>query len=170
MIIQFTKGSALSPRPKDKPIIVAHIVNTAGMWGSGFVESVNQLSLSPKAAYKEWSKEGLLELGNVQFVEALPDMFIANIVGQVSPYDKRQIKVDYEAFKKGIKTVFHRALRLGAEVHMPALIGCVRAGGMKHVIYMIIREAAFEVENEQINSVLVASSLYGFLKVTIWEL
>ena len=70
------------------------------------------------------------ELGEVQFVQVEPTIWVANLIGQ------RDVKlgkdgsppVRYEAIRKGLVKVSIFARQINASVHMPR-IGCGLAGG-----------------------------------------
>lgn len=75
-------------------------------------------------------KEQNFELGEVQFVQVEPTIWVANLIGQ---RDVKQGKdgsppVRYGAIRKGLTNVCIFARQMSATVHMPR-IGCGLAGG-----------------------------------------
>lgn len=82
-------------------------------------------------SYREWARSGeKFELGEVQFVQVEPTIWIANMIGQ------RDVKrgkdgtppVRYDAIRKSLTKVSAFAIEINASVHMPR-IGCGLAGG-----------------------------------------
>ena len=157
--IETKTGSATSPTPGDNPIVIGHIVNTAGGFGKGFVLAVNQLSRAPEMAYRAWAKEGQLVLGNTQFVEAKPDIFIANMVAQDGyPSDHADgVAVNYEALEKCLGKVLCRAVQLGADVNFPSGMGSGLAGGDKDTIIGIVEKVGKTIGND------------ANLNITLWD-
>lgn len=160
--IETKKGSATSPQPKGGvPIIIAHLCNDKGGFGAGFVLAVSKLSKAPEQAYRAWAKEDKLVLGSTQFVEAKPDIIIANMIAQDGYADDHAdgVAVNYDALRKCLYTTFCRAQQLGAELHLPAGMGSGLAGGDKDKILGIITEVANEVH----------TSADGSVNITLWE-
>ena len=152
MKIQFVKGDATQPIAEGTKII-AHICNDIGAWGLGFVLAISRRWKEPENEYRKWfenkegkqtdnvqfvrleildiqSNERSFKLGNVQFVKATDDIWIANMIAQ------RDIKTDkdghppirYSYVTKCLKRVAQFAKTHNASVHMPR-IGSGLAGG-----------------------------------------
>jgi len=166
--IETKVGSATSPTPDGGIILIPHICNTKGGWGSGFVLAVSALSKAPENAYRAWAKEGKLELGSTQFVEAKPGVIIANMIAQDGYAGDHAdgVAVDYEALEKCLKTVFERAYRLGADVHLPAGMGSGLAGGDRSAILGIIGSVT-ETISKQFSTNIVSFPFN--LHITLWE-
>ncbi|KNY26901.1 macro domain-containing protein [Pseudobacteroides cellulosolvens] len=127
--IVFLKGDATCPSQQGVKII-AHICNDIGGWGKGFVLALSKKWKQPEAEYRKWFKEGEnFKLGEVQFVQAQEDIFIANMIGQ---HDiKRGANgppIRYEAVNECLNKLGLKALEINASVHIPR-IGCGLAGG-----------------------------------------
>jgi len=78
-------------------IVVPHIVNDAGRFGSGFAKAVMTHYPTVREHYMDWSDigENRRELGNTQFVVVSPNIVFANMVGQhgtVNPTNPKPIK------------------------------------------------------------------------------
>ena len=78
-------------------IVVPHVVNDAGRFGSGFAAAVMKHYPIVREHYMDWSDigENRRALGNTQFVVAKPNLVFANMVGQhgtVSPKNPKPIK------------------------------------------------------------------------------
>jgi O-acetyl-ADP-ribose deacetylase (regulator of RNase III) len=96
------------------------------------VLAVSRRWKEPEGEYRKWhaaGKEGGFALGEVQFVQVEPHIWVANMVGQ------RGIKrgssgppICYEAVAACLQHVAIKAQELGASIHMPR-IGCGLAGG-----------------------------------------
>jgi O-acetyl-ADP-ribose deacetylase (regulator of RNase III) len=68
-------------------------------------------------------------LGESQFVQVLPDTYVANMIGQAGVRTgSKGPPVRYQAISAALAHVATFALCLGASVHMPR-IGCGLAGG-----------------------------------------
>lgn len=130
MEIKYLKGDATQPIGPGSKIIV-HVCNDVGGWGKGFVMAISKKWKDPEINYREWAKSGQnFDLGEVQFVQVEPTIWIANLIGQ------RDIKkgkdgtppIRYGAIRKGLAKVSVFAREISASVHMPR-IGCGLAGG-----------------------------------------
>lgn len=140
MLLHYTTGDATSPEG-DAPKVIVHVCNDRGGWGKGFVVAISKRWKEPEAEYRRWHKEGgdpPFELGQVQFVEVEPDLWIANMIGQHGMGVRRgQPPIRYEAVEEGLGRVAEFAEEQKASVHMPR-IGCGLAGGTWEEIEPII--------------------------------
>ena len=125
------------------PKIIAHVCNDIGGWGRGFVVALSKRWPEPELRYRAWHRgdEPIpFALGEVQLVQVLEDLWVANIIGQ---RDVRVVEgvppVRYEAMRTGLKRVAAEARRLNASVHMPR-IGCGLAGGKWAEVERIVEE------------------------------
>ncbi len=148
--IKYITGDATHPVGTGNKVIV-HICNDIGGWGKGFVMAISKRWKGPEQSYRAWftAKENF-ELGEVQFVQVEPAIWVANLIGQ------HKIKTDslgippirYEAVSKGLEKVAQFAREKNASVHMPR-IGCGLAGGtwdkMEPIIQSSLREKQIEV-------------------------
>lgn len=140
-MIEYVNGDATSPQSDNKKII-AHIVNTEGKWGSGFVISLSNKWKEPEAQYRKWHKEkgDDLILGSVQFVKVADDITVANMVGQEGVGMKRgKAPIRYEALRECLGKVYEFAVVSNAEIHS-CRFGATRSGGDWAVIETIINE------------------------------
>jgi hypothetical protein len=161
-------GSATSARPsQDQGVIIAHLNNSIGAWGKGFVLAINDLSPAPKLAYQHYAKthNKQLPLGVTQFVEVEPYLFVANMIAQ-NGIDRSQSSclVDYDALGACLETVFVRAVMLRCNVHIPAGMGSGLAGGDKTTISDKITAAA---TSSKVNQLETAVKFVP--TVTLWE-
>ena len=146
------KGDATRPQGEGNKII-AHIVNTHGGWGTGFVVSISKRWKAPELRYRKWYREGSnFELGNVQFVlvEEDPKLIVANMIAQ-DGYRKRgskftnQVFICYESLRECLEKVAIEAKNKNSSIHMP-LIGTGLAGGSWDVIEPIIQETMKDIQ------------------------
>jgi hypothetical protein len=116
--IKFKKGDATNPTDNGTKIIV-HICNDVGGWGKGFVMAISKRWKQPETEYRNWfknkeleqtdtiqferlesrdkySNEKKFELGNVQFVKASDDIWVANMIAQRDI--QTQTKMDFLLF------------------------------------------------------------------------
>lgn len=141
MLIKYVKGDATDPGGEG-PRIIVHCCNDAGRWGAGFVVPLGRRYPNVKESYL-----GLFErpenpkLGDVQFVVAGKDLFVANLIGQrgTGAGAGGLPPVRYESIRLGLERVRRKALSLGASVHMPRM-GCGLAGGDWYLVERIVRE------------------------------
>lgn len=140
--INYRVGDATKPQtPGNK--IIAHVCNDIGGWGRGFVLAVSKLSPAPERAYREWFKErerNDFALGAVQFVSVLPELMVANMVGQhgIRKTGGRP-PIRYDAVETALETVGQKALVWQASVHLPR-IGAGLAGGDWDKIESLIKQ------------------------------
>lgn len=145
--IQYVTGDATSPQGNEAKII-CHICNNAGGWGKGFVVAISKRWKEPEAAYRQWFKtsaESGFALGEVQFVQVEPQLWVANMVAQRN-YGRRGSgpPIQYDSVAKCLRTVAGEAKTQNATVHMPR-IGCGLAGGEWSVIEPLIEQHLLEL-------------------------
>jgi O-acetyl-ADP-ribose deacetylase (regulator of RNase III) len=161
--LKFKMGDATNPTNSGTKIIV-HICNDVGGWGKGFVMAISKRWKEPEAEYRNWyqnkeleqtdtvkferlqrrdkySSEKKFELGNVQFVKATDDIWIANMIAQrgIRPDKDGQPPIRYSYVSECLQRVRQFAKRQNASVHMPR-IGCGLAGGQWPEIEEMINE------------------------------
>lgn len=131
-MITYLRGDATRPQGSG-PRIIAHICNTEGGWGAGFVVAISRRWKEPERAYRDWySKKkcdyGCFTLGATQIVQVEPEMWVANMIAQEGYARFGKIPLRYEALEEALYKVGEAAYKLQASVHMPR-IGCGLAGG-----------------------------------------
>lgn len=120
-MIRYLKGDATAPQAKG-PKIIAHICNTLGGWGRGFVLAISKRWSEPERYYRAWHHAGTIPttlregslvlssgdfgLGQVLLVQVLPDTFVLNMIAQ-------------QGLKSGSK---------GPPIRYNALAACLRTG------------------------------------------
>lgn len=143
-MIRYVVGDATVPKA-DGPKIIAHVVNTSGGWGRGFVVAVSKRWQEPEAAYRRWHSDQTFTLGSVQLVKVEADLAIANMLAQRGYSYNGKPAVVYDALRSCLEKVAVRAKEVGASVHMPR-IGCGLAGGKWEEVEPILQEALRDVE------------------------
>lgn len=139
--LQVVTGDATLPHD-DGPVIIAHVCNDAGAWGSGFVLAVSARWPQPERQYRDWhsSGQGFL-LGRTQLVPVSGQAWVANMIAQ---HETRSsggaVPLRYRALGECLRTVAAQAERLHASVHMPR-IGCGLAGGRWELVGPIVDRA-----------------------------
>ena len=148
-MIRYHVGDATDPVGSGRRVIV-HLCNDAGKWGSGFVMAVSRRWPHVRKAYLDWSRSPEpavpFALGEVQFVLADTELWVANIIGQhdlIGPTNPSPI--DYDAVERGLRTVGAFAREQRATLHMPRR-GTRRAGGSWKRILPLIVAAADGIE------------------------
>lgn len=169
--IKFIKGDATNPTDNGTKILV-HICNDVGGWGKGFVMAISKRWKQPETEYRSWykskelentdtvqferlesrdkySNEKKFELGNVQFVKASDDIWVANMLAQrdIRPSEDGIPPIRYSYVSECLERVRQFAKRQNASVHMPR-IGCGLAGGQWTEIEEIVNNnlIAHEIE------------------------
>jgi O-acetyl-ADP-ribose deacetylase (regulator of RNase III) len=142
MSIQYTTGDATLPIG-DGPKIIVHICNDIGGWGRGFVTAISKRWPEPESRYRAWHRgeeKQPFALGQVQFVQVAPDLYVANLIGQRDIRAQGSVPpVRYEAVREGLSRIADEAQKLDASIHMPR-IGCGLAGGKWEEVGRIIEE------------------------------
>ena len=140
MPIEYVLGDATRPVGTG-PRVIVHVCNDVGGWGKGFVVALSKRWKSPEESFRRWHKEGgaaPFELGQVQFVEVEPDLWVANLIGQHDIVRKGGVPpVRYGAIRSGLERVAIFAKEREATIHMPR-IGAGLAGGDWTVISSIV--------------------------------
>lgn len=139
--IYYLRGDATAPEGEG-PKVIVHVCNDLGAWGKGFVLALSARWPQPEAAYRRWAQERQprFALGEVQFVEVAPQLWVANLIGQAGI--RRQGSrppVRYNAIREGLNTVATFALEQKASLHMPR-IACGLAGGRWEEVEPLLRE------------------------------
>jgi len=182
MIVETQKGSATSARPQASAgsidgwgVIIAHLCNSVGAWGRGFVLAVDQLSPIPRTAYKEMARRHKgaathsvpIPLGETQFCEVEPNLWVVNMVAQngiTKDPNGDGCLVDYKALNECLKTVFERAVALRCNVHIPSGMGSGLAGGSEQMIHDIIATRANCTPID-----LLEKQMKFVPRITLWE-
>ncbi len=142
MDIGYLVGDATRPQGTGARIIV-HVCNDLGRWGKGFVLALSAHWAEPEARYRKWSRgqaEVPFALGQVQFVEVEPALWVANVLGQHGIRKAGAAPpIRLEAVRTGLATVAQFAQVHHATIHMPR-IGTGLAGGNWETISQLIRE------------------------------
>lgn len=142
MNLTYQIGDATQPLG-DGPRIIVHVCNDVGGWGKGFVVAVSKRWREPERRYRAWHRgEGdqPFNLGQVQFVQVEPEIWVANLIGQHGMGVRNGVPpIRYEAIRDGLRVVASKAKELCASVHMPR-IGCGLAGGKWEEVERIVRE------------------------------
>lgn len=149
--LHYVVGDATDPIKK--PAVIAHVCNSIGAWGRGFVMSLSARSTLPEAAYRDWYTRRVtgfqrkpFRLGEVQFVSYAPGVFVANMIAQEGiRWQGSTPPIRYEALEKCLSQLYSHILYCpdlggkGYTVHMPR-IGCVLAGGDWQTIEGVINK------------------------------
>ncbi len=161
-LIKYITGDATKPQPIDpenpnENIIIAHICNNKGGWGSGFVVPLGKKFPLAEKGYRRWATERpnnmpSFELGKVQLIEAEDSIFVANMIAQHDMYPVACSAGDippirYDRVRQCLNKVAKMAKGKKASVHMPR-IGCGLAGGTWQVIEGLIKETLLEQDIE----------------------
>ena len=129
--ILYAVGDATLPHGHG-PAIIAHVCNDLGQWGKGFVLPLGRRYPEAETAYRDWAKRKTdppFALGQVQFVEVAPNLWVANMIGQHGIARRGGLPpIRYDALRDCLRSVCAFAMEHQASVQMPRL-GCGLAGG-----------------------------------------
>ncbi|MDX1907904.1 MAG: macro domain-containing protein [Bacteroidia bacterium] len=142
MEIFYTKGDATYPTSEGNKVLV-HICNDMGGWGKGFVMAISKRWKEPAHQYRQWfTSQENFSLGQVQFVQVEPSLWVANLIGQHNLYKDKNGNppIRYEAVLDGLEKVGQFAVEKNASVHMPR-IGCGLAGGTWDKIEPLVKQS-----------------------------
>ncbi len=82
-MINYLKGNILDIQSeKEKPKIIVHVCNNCGGWGKGFVLEISKKWKEPENRYRELYREGLIQLGRIDFIKVEDYVWICNMVAQ----------------------------------------------------------------------------------------
>lgn len=143
MKINYVEGDLFAGiQPVEETIYLAHVCNTEGAWGAGFVIPLGRRFPAARDAYKEWSRTGPMKMGKTQFVDVQaeqPKVVVANMVAQVLG-GRRPLYYNYLAIC--MEQVSERAVRqmeqgTAVQVICP-MFGAGLAGGDWNIIEQLI--------------------------------
>lgn len=145
--IRYVRGDATVPQGKG-PKVVAHVVNSIGKWGKGFVTAVSARWPETRELYLQWHRGRAgndFALGAVQLLHVEPWIWVANMVGQAGvATGSKGPPIRYEAVHACLSRL-REQLPAGASVHMPR-IGCGLAGGKWERVEPLIATALAGVD------------------------
>lgn len=153
--ISYLFQDALNPVGEGLKYIV-HCCNDAGLWGSGFVVAISKKWTDPELQYRRWKDRGSytnvhdnnsqvpFELGEIQPVLVDFDTYVVNLIGQhnVGRDEYGNPPIRYDAFERGLDSVFEMAKSRNGSLHMPYKIASDRAGGDWDTILKMISDRA----------------------------
>ena len=143
-VVRYVVGDATRPAGPG-PKVLAHVCNDGGKWGKGFVVPLGRRWPHVGEAFFAWHRgeaagAQTFELGEVQFVEAEPGLWVANMIGQHGVLARDGVPpVRYEAMRQALQRVAAFSRERSASVHMPR-IGCGLAGGTWDEVGAIVAE------------------------------
>lgn len=138
-------------------VVIAHIVNDLGKWGSGFVVPLGMRFPKARLDYLNWANpitlptgnEVPFRLGQCQLVDVTENqerpVIVANMLAQKGIKSPTNISpIRYESLASCLRVLadfcsFQRTVGLPVEIHSPAF-GTERAGGNPLVIKALIEE------------------------------
>jgi len=131
----------------DSKIVIPHIVNSIGKWGSGFVLPLAKHFPEAETAYRGWSSKDWkttsipFKVGETQYVRINDRVTVMNMVGQegCGPDDTGRPPIRYSALVRCMQNVAGIAEALDAEIHAPAF-GSGLAMGCWSFIETLIEE------------------------------
>jgi O-acetyl-ADP-ribose deacetylase (regulator of RNase III) len=134
-------------QPTSDPLDFLNASAPAGVWGT--FRSTPAASTQPEQSYREWHKHGAdvrFALGQVQFVEVEPSLWVANLIGQQGIRPANGVPpIRYEAVRGGLRRVAEFAQTKAASIHMPR-IGCGLAGGTWDEVGRLVQEELADKE------------------------
>lgn len=145
--IKFFEENLFNKIYSSKTIVIPHIVNSMGGWGSGFVVPLGKFLPKSKEEYIKWYKEKStewmgkqipFELGQTQIVKATDNIFVCNMCAQILGGTR---PLRYNALSKCLDTVADFVKTLEEfEIHAP-MFGSGLAGGDFNIINELIKDS-----------------------------
>ena len=144
MEIRYVNGDATQP-VSENPVVITHIVNNLGKWGAGFVMALSRRYPQPEREYRRWyrGETGIpWGLGQVQFVEISPRLWVANMIAQhgIRSGQNGQPPIRYAALSSSLAKVADFALSHQAEVHLPRIGTGLAGGKWEHIAPLLEQE------------------------------
>lgn len=128
---------------KTKKIVVPHVCNDMGAFGSGFAGAVARFYPEVQKEYFKWSQDKEttpFELGEIQMVSVDTNITFVNMIGQHKMIAPNYIPVRYSAIAACLEKVLAAFVDYdNLEVHCPKF-GAGLAGGRWVVIEALIQE------------------------------
>jgi hypothetical protein len=159
-------GDLFELLPDEGNIVIPHVCNDIGGWGSGFVLAVSKHFPLAETAYRDWNKIGKtnwvvndthkiaydsipFELGQTQFVQVKQsppkNIWIANMIGQHNVCSKVFKPIRYAALVRAMEKVGEFARTQKAEIYCPKF-GSDLAGGTWEFIVELIQEIWHDID------------------------
>jgi len=143
------KGDATLPVKTGGSSLIAHIVNDAGLWGSGFVVP---LGLRYPISERTYRAHSPMFPGQVDIIKTeTPGIYVANMcaqhkVGYNALVDGTNIPpIRYPELYQCLEYITTQAIKNSYTIHMP-YIGSVRSGGFWSLIELMIQHFAQSVD------------------------
>lgn len=145
-MIQYISGDLFAAVANDshKKILIPHVCNNIGAFGSGFVIPLGKTY--PKARQSYFAipkKNGKLPIGTTDFVTVSDNISVANMIAQNGIGGTRPLR--YNALSKCLDEVAEYAINNEMEIYSP-LFGSGLAGGNWLFIEEMIKDAWLERE------------------------
>jgi O-acetyl-ADP-ribose deacetylase (regulator of RNase III) len=149
-MITYLKGDATAPVDPNRSgfRVIAHIANSSGGWGRGFVVALSKRWPQPEASYRAWAKEArlrgseqeLFALGHIQIVKVEPTLWVANMIAQEGYGADGRPPVRYDALETCLTRLAQDvSYMVEPTIHMPR-IGCSLGGGRWSEVEPIINK------------------------------
>jgi O-acetyl-ADP-ribose deacetylase (regulator of RNase III) len=145
--LSYLKGDATEPIQEN--VLICHIVNNLGMWGSGFVLALSKKWKEPEREYRGWNKgtshkQIPFELGNVIFVPVNFDKqyYVANMIGQEGVIGMSldgTPPIRYEALEKCLKDCYSYCESKNLTLHGPMFGSGLAGGDWKEIEKIILK-------------------------------
>jgi len=88
--LSYIEGDATNPQSNDnKHMVIPHVVNDEGKWGSGFVLALSSEWSEPEAVYRRDANNNELRLGRINGVRVEPNITVINMCAQHKTGDSR---------------------------------------------------------------------------------
>jgi O-acetyl-ADP-ribose deacetylase (regulator of RNase III) len=140
--ITYVRGSLF----KTKREIIAHSVNTIGLFGAGVAKQIATFYPKAKESYLKSFNRGDWSLGKVQFVKC-DDKIIANMATQNNVSKGDVQNTDYEACYEAFKKLLKYAKENGLGVALPKIGSGLGGGDWNEVEKQLLKAMAiYEVE------------------------
>lgn len=127
---------------------IVHQVNSIGVMNKGLAKEIRIIFPEAYEKYRENIKILNLKESNIIIAKINDDLYIVNLVGQLSVYkaSKPKLQTDYNLLRKGLFHTFSSAYLHSMDVYIPYKIGCGLGGGDWNIVEQIIEDEAEDLD------------------------
>jgi O-acetyl-ADP-ribose deacetylase (regulator of RNase III) len=141
-IFRFAKGNAANPIGGGFRYIL-QVCNDTGAYGAGFSGVLSRRWPMIESNYRQWwrSRNGELQLGDIQVVQVQSDTAVINMIGQhgIGPDEDGNPPIRYDGLEKALSNAGVLISDEKGTAHMPR-IGCGLAGGSWDLVEPLVVE------------------------------
>lgn len=140
--INYRRGDLFALLPAKGKLIIPHVVNDLGRWGSGFVVPLGKTWPSAKSTYLEWAGGNTMSdfaLGNVYNAVVVDEVVVSHMLAQkgVISYSNKH-PLDYKALEECMTKVGNLGMTMNGSIHCPLFGSGLAGGNWKRIEKMVV--------------------------------